>query len=216
MPNVVKGSKQEKMIVVPHRPLRRVVVLPCLLLGVAVSVAAGFGYGYYTSLQQEQVAREERGELLLELARAKSDNEELGRQLAMLDRSSRMDQGATAELQETLSGLRQRLSELERENLRYRRVVTEQAEDTGLTIDQFDMTASAEPGHYRFRLVLRQQDADGDTYLLGHANVDLVGRMADGQKILPLRDVSTDEQQLDIRLRFRYFQNIEGELALPE
>lgn len=216
MPNVVKGSKQEKMIVVPHRPLRRVVVLLCLLLGVAVSIAAGFGYGYYTSLQQEQVARQERGYLLQELARAESDNDAVGRQLAMLDRSNRMDQGTTAELQATLSELRQRLHELERENAQYRQVVGERAEDTGLAIEQFDIATSAGPRQYRYRLVLRQQDADGDTYLQGHANIDLVGRMAGSQKTLSLRDLSADEEQLDIRLRFRYFQNIEGELVLPE
>ena len=34
--------------------------------------------------------------------------------------------------------------------------------------------------------------------------------------ILPLRDLSEFEDELDIRLRFKYFQNIEGELALTE
>jgi hypothetical protein len=36
------------------------------------------------------------------------------------------------------------------------------------------------------------------------------------QVILALRDISEAEDELDIRLRFKYFQNIEGELALPE
>ena len=31
-----------------------------------------------------------------------------------------------------------------------------------------------------------------------------------------IRDLSEFEDELDIRLRFKYFQNIEGELALPE
>ena len=34
--------------------------------------------------------------------------------------------------------------------------------------------------------------------------------------IIPLRDISAEQDELDIRLRFRYFQNIEGELVLPE
>ena len=63
---------------------------------------------------------------------------------------------------------------------------------------------------------MRQQDADGDTYLIGHANVNLIGTIGGEQQILPLRDISEDVEQLDMRLRFRYFQNIEGELALPE
>jgi hypothetical protein len=33
--------------------------------------------------------------------------------------------------------------------------------------------------------------------------------------IFALRDISDEQDQLDIRLRFKYFQTIEGELALP-
>ena len=63
---------------------------------------------------------------------------------------------------------------------------------------------------------MRQLDADGDTYLTGHVNFNLVGQMQDQQVVLPLRDLSEVEDELDIRLRFKYFQNIEGEMALPE
>ncbi|MCG8413892.1 MAG: hypothetical protein MI746_06695, partial [Pseudomonadales bacterium] len=53
-------------------------------------------------------------------------------------------------------------------------------------------------------------------FLTGHVNVNLIGTQNDEQVIYPLREISEDEDQLDIRLRFKYFQNIEGELALPE
>jgi hypothetical protein len=62
---------------------------------------------------------------------------------------------------------------------------------------------------------MRQQDADGDSYLRGHVNVNLVGRRGDEQMIFALRDISDEQDQLDIRLGFKYFQTIEGELALP-
>ncbi len=32
---------------------------------------------------------------------------------------------------------------------------------------------------------------------------------------MPLRSLATEEHQLDIKLNFRYFQNIQGELLLP-
>ena len=52
--------------------------------------------------------------------------------------------------------------------------------------------------------------------MLGHVNVSLLGRKNDKLVIIPLRDISAEQDELDIRLRFRYFQNIEGVLALPE
>jgi hypothetical protein len=44
----------------------------------------------------------------------------------------------------------------------------------------------------------------------------LVGRQNEEFVTFPLRAVSAEQDQLDIRLRFKFFQNIEGELTLPE
>lgn len=216
MPNVVKGSKQEQMVVVPYRPRQRVLFTLLLLLGVAISAAGGFSYGYYKTMLSQEVEQADREELTQQLDVARIENADLRRQIAILERSSQMDQRATAEVQATISGLRQRVAQLEQDIVYYRGVVAEETEDTGLIIGQFDISATEAPGRYRYKLVMRQQDADGDTFLTGHANVNLIGRGAEGQVIYPLRDVSDDQDQLDIRLRFKYFQNIEGELALPE
>jgi hypothetical protein len=62
---------------------------------------------------------------------------------------------------------------------------------------------------------MRHKDTDGDVYLNGHVNVNVVGRLDGEQVVIPIRELSEDEEQLDIKLRFRLFQNIEGELALP-
>ena len=47
-------------------------------------------------------------------------------------------------------------------------------------------------------------------------NINLVGSQGEELQILSLRDLSAEQDQLDIRLRFKYFQNIEGELVLPD
>jgi hypothetical protein len=216
VPNVVKGSKQEKMIVVPHRPRQRFLFTTLVLMGVAVSAAGGFSYGYYKTMLAQEVEQAGREQLQQNLDASRIENADLRRQIAILERSSQMDQRANAEVQGTISGLRQRIAQLEQDIVYYRQVVAEETEDTGLIIGQFDISATSDPRRFRYKLVLRQEDADGDTFLTGHANVNLVGSNTEGQLILPLRDVSEDEEQLDIRLRFKYFQNIEGELALPE
>lgn len=216
MPNVVKGSKQEKMVVVAHRPGQRLLFTTAVLFGVAAAALGGWAYGYYTTLLTQQSAQADRAQLLSQLEAQELENSELRRQIAILDRSSVMDQRANEEVQNTISTLRERVAQLEQDIVYYRQVVAEETEDTGLIIGQFDISTADEPSSYRYKLVMRQEDADGDTFLVGHVNINLVGRVQDEQMVYPLRELSDDEDQLDIRLRFKYFQNIEGELALPE
>lgn len=216
MPNVVKGSKQEKMVVVPYRPWQRLFFTVAVVIGVAASAFGGFLYGYYETLLTQQTARADRAELSGELSASETENSDLHRQIAILERSSIMDQRATEEVQTTISGLRETVAQLQQDVVFYRQVISAETEDTGLMIGQLEIDATRDPNRFRYKLVMRQRDADGDTYLIGHVNVNLIGRQGDEQRILPLRDISEEQDQLDIRLRFRIFQPIEGELTLPE
>ena len=216
MPGVVKGSKQERMVVVPYRPGWRIFFITALIAGAVISALGGFVYGHYQTLLTQETAQAGHAELERELESVQLENSDLNRQIAILDRSSVMDQHANREVQETISGLRDRVAELEQDIVYYRGVVAEEIEDTGLIISRLDIDGTNDPRIYNYKLVVRQRDADGDTYLLGHVNVSLLGRQNDKLVIIPLRDISAEQDELDIRLRFRYFQNIEGELALPE
>lgn len=216
MPNVVKGSKQERMVVVPYRPRRGLLLIIAWVAGLAIAAGGGFLFGYYETFLTEQSAQVGQQRLMNELADVRQENSELRRQVAILDTTSEMDQRATEEVQSTMRGLRERVAQLEQDIVFYRQVVSEETGSTGLTIGQFDISAMDTPKQFRYKLVMRQQDADGDTFLLGHVNINLVGKQGQEQVILPLRDISDDVEQLDIRLRFKFFQNIEGELSLPD
>lgn len=63
-----------------------------------------------------------------------------------------------------------------------------------------------EGNRYRYKLVLRKQNAN--TFLTGHVNFNLAGTLGEERQILALRDLSAEQDQLDIRSRFKYFQNI--------
>lgn len=215
MPNVVKGSKQERMVVVPYRPARRAIIGLLLILGVGASAAGGFLYSYYVTIESQQGELASREELSRDLQSRELENASLRRQIAILDRSSVMDQRATEEVQSTIMSLRERVAQLEQDIVYYRQVVSDETGETGLVISQLDMATTSESGVYSYKLVLRQLDADGDSYLIGFVNINLVGSQGEEQMIIPLRQISEEQDQLDIRLRFKYFQNIEGSLTLP-
>ncbi len=216
MPGVVKGSKQQRMVVVPYRPGWRMFFTAALIACAVISALGGFAYAYYQTLLTQETTQVGRAELERELESMQLENSDLNRQIAILDRSSVMDQRANKEVQETIRGLRDRVAQLEQDVVYYRGVVSEEIEDTGLIISRLNIDRTNDPRIFNYKLVVRQRDADGDTYLLGHINVSIVGRQNDELVIIPLRDISAEQDELDINLRFRYFQNIEGELALPE
>lgn len=216
MPNVVKGSKQEKMVVVPYRPNHRFLVISAIIAIAIFSAVGGYFSGNYGMLRSDQTEQTNLRRLTSDLNTLQQENTDLRRQVAILDTSSVMDQRATEEVQSTILGLRARVAQLEQDIVFYRQVVSEETEATGLTIGQFDISTTDVSGKFRYKLVMRQQDADGDTFLTGHVNVNLVGKRDGEQVILPLREVSQNVDQLDIRLRFKFFQSIEGELLLPD
>jgi hypothetical protein len=216
MPSVVKGSKQERMVVVPYRPWKSLFFNLALVAGVVVSALFGFAYGYYQTLQTQQIVEPDRAELVEEIELLRIGNFDLNRQMAILDRTSVMDQRANEEVQDTISSLRNQVALLEQDITYYRSVVSEETEDTGLIISNWDINSTREDDLYRYKLVMRQQDADGDTFLTGHVNVSLVGRQNEEFVTFPLHAVSAEQDQLDIRLRFKFFQSIEGELTLPK
>jgi len=99
-------------MVVPYRPGRRVLFTLLLLTGVAVSAAGGWGYAYYTTVLTQQGEQAEKRELSAQLTDLREENEALKGQIAILDRSSAVDQQTGAELQEPLTALRQRVLQL--------------------------------------------------------------------------------------------------------
>jgi len=58
--------------------------------------------------------------------------------------------------------------------------------------------------------------ANNENVISGYANVNILGMQEGSEVSFPLRSIAVDENQLDIRLQLRYFQNIEGELIIPE
>jgi len=211
MPNVVKGSKQEKMVVVPHRPWRRLAagMLVCLLF------AGGIVGGYWYGGEDAADARNEVTQLRELVSEFVIENGNLRQQLADMDRTVVMDRQVNAEIQDTIAELRDYISQLEQDNAFYRQAMTSEFENVGLVIGQIELRNSDEPSHYQYKLVMRQEDSTSQ-YLTGHVNVNLVGEQEGRRIVLALRDISDDQEMLDIKLRFRYFQNIEGELVLPQ
>ena len=211
----VKGSKQEKMIVVPYRPTQQLWVRSAIALALLLTGGAAFLYGFSAGVSENGEARIQRDELQDAVLQIEQENSALRQQLLNLEQAGTVDKQALENVQQTIVGLRENISQLEEDVLFYKQIMSPENAETGLVIGQLDLVATDNPATIRFRLELKQQ-GNNENLIDGYANINVVG-LRDYQEIsIPLSELSASVPESDIRLQFRYFQNIEGELGLPE
>lgn len=202
------------MIVVPYRPWRRALVVMALALLFTGTGAGAHYLGFVRGLSFNGDARAERDLLRNENGVLQSQLTRVQQQLVNAEQESRVDRASLEKVQGTMLTLRERIAQLEEDILFYKNIMAPEEKERGLVIGQFDLVALEEPGWYRYRVELRQQ-GDNQHLVNGYANVNILGREDGSERSIPLRDVSGTVDQQDLKLRFQYFQNIEGELRLP-
>lgn len=211
----VKGSKQPRLVVVPHRPWRRL-LLNLLLAGMALSVALlSFYWGYHqgASLQANAVA--ERDSLRTEMAELNLEAEALRQQVANLQLGAQVDHKANEEVRTQVIALQEQITDLEEDISFYRGLMSPSASSRGLTIGALNVINTGVPRQYEYKLVMQQLATDHQL-LSGHLNFNILGRRGDEEVAIPLYQVSEQVDEANIPLRFKYFQNIEGRLTLPD
>lgn len=126
-----------------------------------------------------------------------------------------VDQQALEMVRGEIAAQKEELSALE-EGLRFYRSLMAPGEIAqGLSLRPVELIALEQPGRFAFRIVA-QQEARKHSLLKGNLSAEVVGVLEGAQVSYPLAELSEDVDGLDVPLRFRYFQSIEGELELPE
>jgi len=212
---VVKGSKQIKMMVVPHRPWRNLLLTLAGLIVAVILTGAGVYYGYSRGTNENIDVRIERDQLSASVNSLETELETLQQDFVNLQQASLVDRQAVIEVQDMLVGLREINAQLEEDVLFYRQIMSPENDESGLAIGQLDLSATEEENRIRYHIELKQL-ANNENVISGYANVNILGMQEGSEVSFPLRSIAVDENQLDIRLQFRYFQNIEGELIIPE
>ena len=208
----VKGSKQHQMVVVPHRPLYKASVFLLFLASMAAFSYVTWEFGRQQGMATRVAVVNERDAIAEELTSMRRLNSELRKELAELRLGGEIDSRANEEIQDTVEGLQRQIATLSEEIRFYKGVMLPNVEDKGLRIERLDM-ASTRENTYRYSLLLTQVVEKHD-FVQGGVRIAVRGREGDDEKELTLTEM--DQAQKDaIRFRFRYFQNIDGELQVP-
>ncbi|MBX2807415.1 MAG: hypothetical protein KTR20_02200 [Cellvibrionaceae bacterium] len=203
------------MTVVPYRPWRRVVcwlVFSVLFVGATVGsflLGQGYGVGDYTHVIAE------RDQLLSDREQQTREVDKLHQQLANLKLGAQVDRKANETVRAEVVQLKSRVAELEQDNSFYRDLMSPAPGDKGIIVDTPDVSVAEQPGSYHYNMVIKQIAAKHNT-VSGYLQFTLVGVQAGNPVRLSLKDVSDKVSADRIRLRFKYFQRIQGKMRLPE
>ncbi|MDX1552124.1 MAG: DUF6776 family protein [Marinobacter sp.] len=205
----------EEYVVILHRPgyrLRRTLIL------LAFSVTAAV-LGYVTGMAQGgfrfSTAEESRDRLEEQVEQLRDQNRDASQQLVNLERGRTIDAQALNQARRTIVALETQIASLKADLTFYKNIMAPSETSKGLQVDRLAMQSARQDGTYNFKLVLTQV-GDNKSYIAGVVAVNVIGMRNEEKEVIALRDLSEDIDDLGVRFRFRYFQDIEGLLRLPD
>lgn len=205
----------EEYVVIRHRPgyrVRRTLILLAFSVAAAIiGYAAGMAQGGF----RFSTAEESRDRLTDQVRQLRTENREMSQQVVNLERGRAVDEQALNQARRTIVGLETELASLQSELVFYKNIMAPSESSRGLQIDRLALRSAGTGGVYDFMVVLVQR-GDNKNYLAGSASVDVIGLRNEQRETIALKDLSDDVENTDIKLRYRYFQEVKGRLQLPD
>lgn len=203
------------LVVVRHQPGLRLRQFLILLFFSVAAGAIGFVLGMLQADFLAKDAAQTRSVLSAQVERLRDENHQLKQQLLKLERGGSIDKQAIREAQRTIKQLQSNLSQVNSDLGFYKDIMAPGDVERSLQVQRMRIQRSSAENVFGYKLSLTQV-GDNRNYIEGQAMVSVIGQRGGKKEILPLRDLSATVEKLGITFRFRYFQDIEGELVLPE
>lgn len=139
---------------------------------------------------------------------------ELISQVAILERSSQIDQEAARQVRSELEKFQEARTRMEEEITLLRSMLSGKGERGKLTVQRFSLAPGASQGSYRYRFTV-SQSVKSDKDVEGWIFFAVDGIEKGEPRWLPLREIS-DGKTGKVKMRFKHFQEISGEIRLPD
>jgi hypothetical protein len=213
----VEPTPEYDLAVVPYRPHRPWFLGMAVVLVIAALTLVGYYSGYYRGYILEGNAIAERDRLQQAHTTAKTKISDLKQRVANLTLGSEVDRKATEQVRGEVVELNNRIAEIERDNTFYRDLMRPESDDQGISVVAPALAPyPGIPNAYEYKMVVKQQSANR-SQVVGYLEFTLIGVNAEGKsKRFSLYQLSSTITSEKIKLNFRYFQRLEGQLILPE
>jgi hypothetical protein len=207
-------NQSPRLVVRNHKPLQRALLV---LVGVALLLGSNwllYQYGRQQAGLDFVALQQQRSELRARIEQLENRNQQLADERIALQRTGQIDRQAYQQVDQSLRALQAEISELKEEVAFYRSIVAPRESSRGLRIQRFTIEANAEPRSYSYRLVLTQV-IKNNRVAKGHIDISVEGLQDGKHRKLAIGDIQTDKDK-SLNFRFKYFQNFEGDVILPE
>jgi len=202
-----------QMIIVIHRPVLWLFGIVGMIFLLAALMWTVFEYGRSvagydsanadTYIQQLEAQLEETHAVIIENQR----------KATMLERNSQIDDDASVQLKDTLVKVQREALELKKELSFYKSIVAPEQGNRSLAIQTIQLKLD-ESGGYQYKIMVSQRGRN-DLFVRGTIDVSVEG-VKKGQPVtLKLAEVS-EQAKKPIKFGFKYFQNFEGVMNLPD
>lgn len=196
-----------------HGPFRRFlfwVLLPALLLA---GGWGGYQAGYRVGGDGQVTARDEARDLQRQVNSLDRRNRELTQRNAQLERDQVISRESMERIRDSIQEMESRHRAMEEELAFYRSIVSPENMESGLHIHSVSLEPVGRGGEYVYHVVLTQIRGSGAVE--GSLEFELVGHQAGSRVELRGEELGEGLQGTQA-FGFRYFQNLEGRIRIPE
>ena len=168
----------------------------------------------YQSYQLEHLMLE-RETLVSRIDELETLNHNLVQKNAHLEGGSKIERDAYELANQELARLQQELLAQKEELVFYRGIVSPKDAALGVNLQSFEVRKKNSQNHYSVKMILTKR-GKSTKKISGGANVVIRGENSGSVSELKLTDLALENSKIGTKFAFRYFQVIEGDIALPE
>lgn len=202
------------LVVKTHSPWRNRLVGLLVIAGLAAAGWTLFDYGRFIAGYHSEQTDRKIGALRDVQRELEKRIEDLREEKALLERAAQIERKAYNELDTTLKVLQGEILELKEELAFYRGIVSPKESSEGLQLQSFKLDRNGPSHSYRYKIVLTQV-IKNKYPAYGKLRFRFDGLRKSESVSLELGDV-TEKSVKELNYRFKYFQNIEGDVELPK
>ena len=186
-----------------------------LLLIVVFTGYLVFEYGRISAGYDVVDAANERDELEAHIRNLDDEIEALKQEVALLETHREIDREAYREVEGSLVSLQAKIQEQRDAIAFYRGIVSPADGNSGLRVQDLKLTRGAQEREFNLRLVLVQA-MKHDRKVSGDVVVSIEGSQEGEGKIYALTDLLPSDADTAWPFSFRYFQDFDRQLVLPD
>ena len=209
------GPTCNRYLISVHRPELWITSGVLFVLLLLLIIWFAFDFGRYKAgfniAETDQYAQE----LEAKITQLTDQKNDLHRENSKLNLSHNIDRDASSKVNETLTETQNKMLEMKEELLFYRNVMEPGKSKRSVQIKTLQLRPKqANEYQYKFQLI---QTGRHDVVARGVIEISIEGKDSKGKTIrLAMKSIVTDKMENKKKFGFKYFQNFEGGIKIPE